>query len=579
MHSKTNSKKSGAIFGIHIKLLLGFSVVLLLTLLVGVVGYYGIYKANLGANDLGEHWLIATNNLSQVVEDTEDTQRVLSLGFTMRMNADMYSDSKDQYNSLKTKWDKDFTMYNEHVTSAEGKASSLAMQKSFNTYITGADQIWKLIDAGNDEEARSLLMGKSKASFDQVIKDMNTQMKFQDHEGLQASTDVQATNTSVLRVLIMFVLITLIVGAILALALARHISRPLAGVTKVAQSVASGDLSIKLPDIKNRDEIGVLSKAVGEMLASLREIIGEVLTQSEKLATTSQELSAAAEEATASSEQVSGTIAQLASGATDQAISVGDTSSIIEQLSANAQHVAENAGIVSQSSEKAARAAELGALQADNAIQKIETIRDVSVQTAEAVFNLGDQSKQIGQIVDVIKGIAEQTNLLALNAAIESARAGEHGRGFAVVAEEVRKLAEQSSMSATQIATLIDNIQRETERAVGMMENSKGDVVAGVEAVNLAGNSFRTIVKEVNTVVEQIRQVTEATHQMATGTTQAVHSVDSIGVIAEQTAASTEEVSAASEEQAATMETVSQSAEALAKLGENLLHLVSKFRL
>ena len=86
---------------------------------------------------------------------------------------------------------------------------------------------------------------------------------------------------------------------------------------------------------------------------------------------------------------------------------------------------------------------------------------------------MGDQSNQIGQIVDVIKGIADQTNLLALNAAIEAARAGEQGRGFAVVAEEVRKLAEQSSTSAAQIATLIGNIQRETERAVGVMEKGR----------------------------------------------------------------------------------------------------------
>lgn len=578
MYSKTNNQDSSKSFDIHIKLLLGFSVVLLLTLLVGAVGYYGIFKSNLGADDLSRQ-LKATNTLAQVVEDTEDTQRVLSLGFTMRMDTQMFNDSKEQYDSIKAKWEKDFTIYNQYVTSTEGKANSVSMQKSFSTYLTDADQIWNLVEAGNDAQARSSLMGKSKTSFNQVIKDMNNQMALQNQEGLQAMAEVQLIGSTGLRLLIIFGLIAAIVGTVLAIFLARHISRPLVQVTKVAQSVANGELNIKIPEIQNRDEIGVLSQAVGEMLSSLRQIIGEVLTQSERLATTSQELSAAAEEATAGSEQISSTLAQLASGAANQAISVGDTSSVIEQLSANAQHVSENAEIVSKSSEKASRAAELGALQADNAIQKIETIREISVQTAEAVFNLGDQSKQIGQIVDVIKGIAEQTNLLALNAAIESARAGEHGRGFAVVAEEVRKLAEQSSISATQIANLIDNIQRETERAVGLMENSKGDVVAGVEAVNLAGNSFRTIVEEVNTVVEQIRQVTEATHQMATGTTQAVLSVESIGVLAEVAAASTEEVSAASEEQAATMETVSQSAETLANLGESLLNLVAKFRL
>lgn len=573
-----DTSKSVISYGIRIKLLLGFLGVLLLTLLVGGVGYYGVYKINQGAEDLGGHWLKATSSLAQVVEDTEDTRRTLLAGFTMRADAKMFQENKAQFMDFTTKWDKDFTMYETYVISAEGKASSLAMQESFKIYLTDAEQVWKLVEEGKDVEARPLLMNKSKASFDQVIKDMNAQMNYQDQGGTQAVVNARATNNSVLRLLIIFVLMALIVGAVLAIMLAQHISRPLAEVTRVAQSVANGDLNVKIPDIKNRDEIGVLSRAVGEMVHSLREVIGEVIIQSENLAATSQELSATAEEATAASEQISDTLEQLAAGATDQAISVGDTRSVIEQLSANALQVAENSEIVSQSSGKAARVADLGALQAENAIQKINKIQEVSVQTAEAVFQLGNQSKQIGQIVDVIKGIADQTNLLALNAAIEAARAGEQGRGFAVVAEEVRKLAEQSSMSATQIATLIGNIQRETERAVEVMEKGKGEVVAGVEAVNLAGNSFRTIVTEVNTVVEQIRQVTVATQQMASGTTQAVQSAERIGAIAEQTATSTEEVSAASEEQAMTMVSVSKSAEALAKLGDCLMSVVAKFK-
>lgn len=576
--SKVNTSKSALNYGIRIKLQLGFFVVLLLTMLVGGMGYYGVYKMNQAAQDLGGHWLKATTALAQVVEDTEDTRRYLLAGFLMRADARVFQDYKATFTSLKTKWENDFTTYEKYVTSAEGKARNETMRKSFSTYMADADQVWKLVGEGKDVEARPILIDKSKVSFDQLLKDMEGQMHFMASGGNQAVVDAQATHTSVMRLLLIFVAIAVIGGTILAILLARHISKPLVAVTKIAQSVAEGDLNVQMPEIKNRDEIGVLAGAVTEMVHSLREVIGEVLKQSESVAATSQELSAAAEEATASSEQVSETLAQLASGATDQASSVEDTSGVIEQLSASAQQVAANAEMVSQNSEKAAKAAELGAIQAENAVQKIERIRDISAQTADVIFELGDQSKQIGQIVGVIKGIAEQTNLLALNAAIEAARAGEQGRGFAVVAEEVRKLAEQSSMSATQIATLISNIQRETDRAVEVMEKGKVEVVAGVEAVNLAGNSFRTIVKEVNTVVEQIQLVTAASQQMASGTAQAVKSVESIGVIAEQTAASTEEVSAASEEQAATMVSVSQSAEALAKLGETLINVVAKFK-
>lgn len=575
---KQNTSKSAVNYGIRIKLHLGFLVVVLLTLLVGSVGYYGIYKINSGTQELGEHWLKASNAFSKVVEDTEDTRRTLLSGFTMRTSMTDYQNSKTDFRSYKIKWDNDFTAYEKYVTTSEGKARNEATRKAFSTYMIDVDQVWKLIDEGKDVEAQKVLTEKSKSSFEMLLTDMDQHMASMAIEGNKAVIDAQTTKSSMVFLLLTFAALSLIAGAVLAIMLARHISRPLAAVTKVAQAVADGDLNVQIPTIKNRDEIGVLARAVGEMVNSLRTVIGEVLIQSESVAATSEELSAAAEEATATSEQVSETLAQLAAGASEQAISVGDSSSVIEQLAANAQQVAQNAVIVSQSSGKAAQAAKLGAVQAENAVRKIEQIRDVSAQTAEVIFTLGDQSKQIGQIVDVIKGIADQTNLLALNAAIEAARAGEQGRGFAVVAEEVRKLAEQSSMSATQIASLVGNIQRETQKAVEVMEKGKGEVVAGVDAVNLARNSFRTIVEEVNTVVDQIQLVTAASEQMAIGTNQAVQSVESIGVIAEQTAASSEEVSAASQEQAATMVSVSQSAEALAKLGENLMSAVAKFK-
>ncbi|MGC7870977.1 methyl-accepting chemotaxis protein [Desulfosporosinus sp. SYSU MS00001] len=371
----------------------------------------------------------------------------------------------------------------------------------------------------------------------------------------------------------------LVIGLVIYL-VSGGITKPIIQTSEVLKDISQGDgdLTKRLKVVSN-DEIGKLSKHFNRFIGDIHSIVKEVTDTASTLGATSEELSAAAQEATVTSEQVAGTLGQLASGATEQARTVEEISEVIKQLAAHTQKVAENAEIVSSSGNKAAIAAEKGALQAEDAVQRIGEIREITNQTAEVIAQLGDQSSQIGQIVDVITGIASQTNLLALNAAIEAARAGEQGRGFAVVAEEVRKLAEQSSMSAAQISTLISNIQHEVKRAVGIMEKGKGEVAAGVETVNLAGNSFKAIVTEVKTVVEQIHQVTEATKQIAEGSFQAVKSVENIGIIAEEAAANTQEVSASSEEQSATMISVSQSAEALAKIGETLTQLVGKFKL
>ncbi len=150
--------------------------------------------------------------------------------------------------------------------------------------------------------------------------------------------------------------------------------------------------------------------------------------------------------------------------------------------------------------------------------------------------------------------------------------------GLAVKRNLSWSLAEQSSASAVQIAKLIVNIQRDSERAVRVMQKGQVEVAAGVDAENSVGVAFETIVAEINIMVEQIQQVSAATHEMTHGTAQAVNAINSIGSIAERNATSSQEISSASEEQTATMESVSKSAEELSKLGDRLNHLVEKFK-
>lgn len=389
-------------------------------------------------------------------------------------------------------------------------------------------------------------------------------------------TEYMTAANNILKHTLWIMLFFILLGTAVAYFIAQQFCKPLQQLGEGAKALANGDLT-RLVIVKVQDEVGDLAQAFNNMSSDLRNLVIQIIEAANTLAATSEELSASSEETTAATEEVTNSITQLATGATSQSKSVEETSAVIQQMSAAIQQVSASAENVSQNSIKASEAAKQGLIQAENAVSKIKQVSEISNQTADAINVLGEQSTEIGQIVDVIKGIADQTNLLALNAAIEAARAGEQGRGFAVVAEEVRKLAEQSSTSAEKIAGLIGNIQAETQRLVDIMGNGSIHVTEGVDAVDATGSVFKTIVTEIDHVVEQILQVSAASQEMAHGSNQAVSAVTNIASIAEQTAAGTQEVLAAAEEQSASMESIASSSEELAQLGEKLQHLVARF--
>ncbi|MBB3950943.1 methyl-accepting chemotaxis protein [Aureimonas jatrophae] len=260
--------------------------------------------------------------------------------------------------------------------------------------------------------------------------------------------------------------------------IATSVGRGLGRSVALARRIGEGDLTARAGEGPARDEIGDLQRAMGEMTARLREVLGAVGASAAQVASGSTQSAATAE--------------QLSSGSTEQASASEEASAAVEQMTANVRQNADNA---SQTEKMAAQASA-------NAEASGEAVR----QSVAAM-------RQIADNIVVVQEIARQTDLLALNAAIEAARAGSHGKGFAVVASEVRKLAERSGEAAARIGELSAETMRACEAAGDRLGQLVPDIHRTAELVGEISAACREQsvgIEQINQAIVQLDQVTQA---------------------------------------------------------------------
>jgi len=390
----------------------------------------------------------------------------------------------------------------------------------------------------------------------------------------EVTREISALSTTMLILCALCLLIVVIAIIIIA----KLFAKPISLIRDECLLLAQGNLGEREQKVFSEDEIGQLGAGFREMRRNLRQLIGKVHSQSEQLAASSEELTASAEQSAQAANQVAQSITDVAEGAAEQLSVTNETTAVVQQLSASIQQVAASTNEIAEQSAQAADKARNGNMSVNKAINQMIQIERTVSASATVVGELGERSKEIGQIVATISGIAGQTNLLALNAAIEAARAGDHGRGFAVVAEEVRKLAEQSQEATKQISSLISAIQADTDKAVKAMDEGTREVKLGAEVVNVAGQAFHEISVLVTQVSEQIKETSATIEQMAVGSQQIVEAVTRIDKLSKKATEQSQTVSAATEEQSASMEEIASSSQSLANLAMDLREAVIKFR-
>jgi methyl-accepting chemotaxis protein len=338
-------------------------------------------------------------------------------------------------------------------------------------------------------------------------------------------------------------------GILAAWVITQQIVQPLQQTLSHAERISAGDLSSDLK-VSRSDEIGQLQHSMQAMTQSLRELIGHIRDGVTQIASAAEELSAVTE--------------QTSAGVNSQRIETDQVATAMHEMTTTVQDVARNAEQASEAAQAADHEARQGDQVVQNAIVQMDRLAHEVESSAEAMEQLKRESTKIGSVLDVIKTVAEQTNLLALNAAIEAARAGEAGRGFAVVADEVRGLAQRTQKSTEEIEELIAGLQTGTQQAANRMETSRNLAGTTVELTRKAGEALESITRTVSTIQSMNLQIATAAEEQSAVAEEINRSVLNVRDVSEQTATASQQTAASSIE--------------LARLGNQLQTLVSRFR-
>ncbi|ETT56094.1 MULTISPECIES: methyl-accepting chemotaxis protein [Paenibacillus] len=555
------------------KLLMGFSSVLLLLVAITVITY--------------TQFIAVEKTYTELIND-----RTSKLLLIKNMSIDLKSqqialrnyileDSAENEQAFNKAYE-DYIALNEElkstVSSSKMKDYLSRSDEAMSQYYELAQQIMTLTRQGNNSEISRLLKDTAPSlisEFEGIVEGMET------HQQDAMNSGVVEANLQIVQVLRWIAIIgvaSLLIGALVAYVIGRMISLPVAAIAQSASRIADGDLTGEPIVVRNKDEIGDLAQAFNIMSANLRTLIHQVGDSAERVAASSEELTASTEQTATATEQVAITMGEIATGMDTQVRMASDGFQTMNELTTGFQQVTENTLHMSEEATKVSVKTISGSESVQSAIGQMNSIQGTVSNLSVVIQELSRHSQDIVKMVDSISEISAQTNLLSLNAAIEAARAGEQGRGFQVVATEVRKLSEQSALSANQIVPLVASIEKGMRNAAESMVVVSAEVQEGITLVHQAGATFDEIREAVGGVAGQTQEVSASIEQMSTGVEQINRSMKTIMEVTETGAAGTEEVSASSEEQLSAMQEIASAANDLSLMAEQLQQTVSRFK-
>ena len=511
---------------------LGFGVLALMVFVLG--GFALLQMANMRqqSDQVETNWL---PSVMAVGEMNQDVLRIRALTLRLLVNRDPQAVAQNEQKiaEIKTGLHHAEGVYEALIVLPEERVLFDRFKVEEQQYLQRQEQVVGLSKANRLEEAIAVVNGEMNQMADQMAVTLRELVNLNKSSANEAARLAQQV-FSQSRVWVMTMIgVTALVTIGLAVWLTRSIVLPLAQSLKVAQGVASGDLTGDIR-LSGSDEPARLQQALKRMQECLRDIIRRISESSNQLASASEELSCVTEDATRGLHQQNQEIEQAATA--------------VNQMTVAVEEVASKAGATSQASRESDRIAQQGREQVQQTVVSIEALATDVTSNVTQVEALAQKVYGISTVLDVIRSIAEQTNLLALNAAIEAARAGDAGRGFAVVADEVRALAHRTQQSTQEIEQMISGIQQGTDQAVSSMQQSNTRARSTLDLAKSAGMALEEIASAFTLINERNLVIASASEEQAAVAREVDRNLMNIRDLAHQTSTGANQTSAASQE-------------------------------
>lgn len=345
--------------------------------------------------------------------------------------------------------------------------------------------------------------------------------------------------------------LALVLAALLSVLIARSISRPVADLVQALKGMAEGDMTVHVPYQELDDEAGMLAKGAAEMQSHLHDLAKQVLDKSVQLHNAAHEIMGAVEGQVAISSQMSASVAEI--------------TSTVEELSASSSQIAEHSHSVVEIANLTYSNSKRGSDSMQMVLGKMQDIQGDNQHSLSEILELGNRSKEISKVMDIINQVADQTKLIAFNAALEAASAGDAGRRFSVVAAEIRRLADSVTESTGEIETKIGQIQDSINRLVITSEKGANGISAGLDAATETFANLSEIVEAAAQTSDAAQQISLSTQQQKTASSQVAVALREIVVAGGSTTQS--------------ITNISKISKAMESLSKSLGDVVKRFRL